>query len=142
MISTVAVGTDGSGTASRAVQVAADMARRYDAKLVLLSAFTSSGRPPVNLSGSAREVQWTFSPMAQLSEQLERTEGDLRENGLDCSTLVAEGDPGDVLVQLAEQCHADVLVIGNKGMQRRVLGSVPNTVTHKAGCSVFVVKTT
>ena len=80
--------------------------------------------------------------MAQLSEQLERTEGDLRENGLDCSTLVAEGDPGDVLVQLAEQCHADVLVIGNKGMQRRVLGSVPNTVTHKAGCSVFVVKTT
>jgi nucleotide-binding universal stress UspA family protein len=26
-------------------------------------------------------------------------------------------------------------------MQRRVLGSVPNTVTHKARCSVFVVKT-
>jgi nucleotide-binding universal stress UspA family protein len=34
-----------------------------------------------------------------------------------------------------------VLVIGNKGMQRRVLGSVPNTVTHKASCSVLVVKT-
>jgi nucleotide-binding universal stress UspA family protein len=27
-------------------------------------------------------------------------------------------------------------------MQRRILGSVPNTVTHKAGCSVYVVKTT
>jgi nucleotide-binding universal stress UspA family protein len=142
MISTVAVGTDGSETASRALEVAADLARRYDAKLVLLSAFTSSGRAPVNLSGSAREVQWTFSPMAQLNEQLERTEADLRETGLECSTLVAEGDPGDVLVKLAEQCDADVLVIGNKGMQRRVLGSVPNTVTHKAGCSVFVVKTT
>ena len=82
MISTVAVGTDGSETASRAVEVAADMARRYDAKLVLLSAFTSSGRAPVTLSGSAREVQWTFSPAARLNEQLERTEAELRENGL------------------------------------------------------------
>jgi nucleotide-binding universal stress UspA family protein len=27
-------------------------------------------------------------------------------------------------------------------MQRRVLGSVPNTVTHKAPCSVIIVKTT
>ena len=37
---------------------------------------------------------------------------------------------------------ADVLVIGNKGMQRRVLGSVPKSVAHNADCSVFVVKTT
>ena len=59
-----------------------------------------------------------------------------------CSSLVGEGDPADVLVRLAEQCAADILVVGNKGMQRRVLGSVPNTVTHKAGCSVLVVKTT
>jgi nucleotide-binding universal stress UspA family protein len=27
-------------------------------------------------------------------------------------------------------------------MERRVLGSVPNSVTHKADCSVLVVKTT
>ena len=32
-------------------------------------------------------------------------------------------------------------MIGSKGMQRRVLGSVPNTVTHNAPCSVLVVKT-
>jgi nucleotide-binding universal stress UspA family protein len=47
-----------------------------------------------------------------------------------------------VLVRLAEECAADILVVGNKGMHRRVLGSVPNTVTHKAACSVLVVKTT
>jgi nucleotide-binding universal stress UspA family protein len=35
-----------------------------------------------------------------------------------------------------------LLVIGNKGMHRRVLGSVPNSVTHQAACSVLVVKTT
>ncbi len=47
-----------------------------------------------------------------------------------------------MLVRLADECGADVLVIGNKGMKRRVLGSVPNSVTHQAACSVFVVKTT
>ena len=47
-----------------------------------------------------------------------------------------------MLIELAESHDADLLVIGNRGMQRRVLGSVPNSVTHKAPCSVYVVKTT
>jgi nucleotide-binding universal stress UspA family protein len=29
-----------------------------------------------------------------------------------------------------------------QGMRRKMLGSVPNSITHKAGCSVLVVKTT
>jgi nucleotide-binding universal stress UspA family protein len=143
MISTVAVGTDGSETASKAVEVAAEMARRYDAKLFLISAFGDEGKGrPANLSGSSLEIQWARSPVARLTEQLERAQEELRRSGIDCRTLIEEGDPAEVLVGLAERCGADVLVIGNKGMQRRVLGSVPNTVTHKAGCSVFVVKTT
>ena len=47
-----------------------------------------------------------------------------------------------MLVELAESNSADILVIGNKGMQRKVLGSVPNTVSHNAPCSVMIVKTT
>jgi nucleotide-binding universal stress UspA family protein len=47
-----------------------------------------------------------------------------------------------VLVELAQTNDADVLVIGNKGMDRRVLGSVPNSVSHHAPCSVLIVKTT
>jgi nucleotide-binding universal stress UspA family protein len=143
MISTVAVGTDGSDTASKAVATAADMARRYDARIVLISAFRGSkGGGPANLSGSSLEIQWATSPAARLTEQLERAREELRNEGLDCTTMIEEGEPAEVLVSLAERCGADLLVIGNKGMQRRVLGSVPNTVTHKAGCSVLVVKTT
>jgi nucleotide-binding universal stress UspA family protein len=33
-------------------------------------------------------------------------------------------------------------VVGNKGMHRKLLGSVPNTVSHHAPCSVLIVKTT
>jgi nucleotide-binding universal stress UspA family protein len=136
VISTVAVGTDGSETASEAVKQAADFAERFDAKLVLLSAFKDGPPPP---DGS--EAEWSYSPAAQLRGLLSRTEEQLSQRGLDCTTAVEEGNAAEVLVRLADECGADVLVIGNRGMQRRVLGSIPNSVTHKAGCSVFVVKT-
>jgi nucleotide-binding universal stress UspA family protein len=139
MFSRVAVGTDGSATATEAVKAAAEMARRFGAELVLLGALRDPG-------GSATEtdpeLQWASSPAARLREMLERTQAELRRSGLECSTLFDDGDPAEVLVRLAESCEADVLVVGNKGMHRRVLGSVPNKVTHTAPCSVFVVKTT
>ena len=140
MFSTVAVGTDGSPTAAQAVQAAAEIARRFGAKLVLLSAYRESGEGPSNPSGD--EEQWAFNPVARLRELLARQEDELRAQGLECSTLLDEGNPADVLVRLAEASGADLLVIGNKGMRRRVLGSVPNSVTHRAPCAVLVVKTT
>ena len=139
MISTIAVATDGSATAGKAVEMARDLARRFDAKLVLLSAFTDSDR---QARGDSVELQWATSNSAQVREILSRTEDQMRSEGIDCSTRVEEGDAAEVLVQLASECGADLLVIGNKGMQRRVLGSVPNTVAHRTPCSVLVVKTT
>jgi len=141
MISTVAVGTDGSTTADEAVRQAAEIAQRFGAKLVLLSAFQRSpGAPPAK--GDDIELQWASNPSARVGSILERAETRLRQAGIECETRTAEGDPGDVLVRLATECGADLLVIGNKRMKRRVLGSVPNTVTHRADCSVLVVKTT
>ena len=142
MISTVAVGTDGSVTAAKAVEVAAELARRFDARLVLVSAFQGSERPPIDRRAASPEVQWAFSPLARVQEILARTQEELQRDGIECITRVDEGDPAEVLVRLAEECEADIIVIGNKGMHRRVLASVPNTVTHKAPCSVMVVKTT
>jgi nucleotide-binding universal stress UspA family protein len=124
------------------VEAAADIARRFDARLVLLSAAQSSRDPSAGSSESSEEVQWAFNKSARLRMMLDRTEQDLRGRKIDCSTMLDEGDPAEVLIRLAEECDADLLVIGNRGMHRRVLGSVPNTVTHKAPCSVYVVKTT
>jgi len=140
MISTVAVGTDGSATAAEAVREAAEVARRFGAKLVLLSAFQdsrgSSAAAPEDI-----ELQWASNSSARTRTILERVEAELVQSGIECETLADEGDPAEVLVRLAGECGADLLVIGNKGMKRRVLGSVPNTVTHKADCSVLVIKT-
>ena len=141
MFTRIVVGTDGSETAGEAVREAAQIAQRFGAKLVLLSAFerskgsTAAGHENV-------ELQWISNSSARVRTILERIEEDLGTDGIDCDARADEGDAGEVLVRLAEECGADLLVIGNKGMKRRVLGSVPNTVTHKAGCSVLVVKTT
>ena len=142
MISTVAVGTDGSATASKAVEAAIEIAQRFDAKLVLLSAFQGADSRPRGAQAGSEEIQWTFDNDARVREMLRRTEQELRDRKIECTTMVDEGDPADVLIRLAEECEADLIVIGNRVMQRRVLGSVPNTVTHKATCSVYVVKTT
>lgn len=137
----MAVGTDGSATAEEAVREAAEIARRFGAKLVLLSAFERS-KGSSAASTQNVELQWASNSSAIVKSILERIEEDLGKGGIDCETRADEGDAAEVLVRLAEECGADLLVIGNKGMQRRVLGSVPNTVTHHAGCSVLVVKTT
>ena len=131
MIATIAVGTDGSATAGKALATAFELAERYEAALVILSAFDGSA------SG-----EWASGAAEQAERVLATAEESAAERGIDCSTAMAEGDPGEVLVELAERHGADVIVVGSRGMERRVLGSVPNTVTHKASCSVIVVKTT
>jgi nucleotide-binding universal stress UspA family protein len=140
MISTIAVGTDGSETASKAVDMAVELARRFDARVVLMSVY---GGQPTGSSGKSDEREFSWNPAAQLREILARTESRLKlDEGIDCVTRTGKGNPAKALVEIAEQCGADLLVIGNKGMHRRVLGSVPNSVNHKAPCSVYVVKTT
>ena len=139
MITTVAVGTDGSATAKAAVEEAAEIARRFDASSCSERVHNSSGR---HNEEQDIELQWAVSSSARVTAILERIEADSGASGIECETRVDDGEPAEVLVRLAADCGADLLVIGNRGMQRRVLGSVPDTVTHKAGCSVLVVKTT
>jgi nucleotide-binding universal stress UspA family protein len=148
MVSVIAVGTDGSPTAGKAVEAAIELAESFAAELVVLSAYDTrpSGwataalaagwMPPVPLEG-----EWNSQAAEQVGEILARVQHLAQARGLACRTAAAEGDPAQVLVDLAESHGADMLVIGNRGMHRRVLGSVPNTVTHNARCSVLVVKT-
>ena len=57
---------------------------------------------------------------------------------------VLPGEPAEVILQVADEVDADLIVVGSKGMHgaRRVLGSVPNTISHQADCSVLIIQTT
>jgi nucleotide-binding universal stress UspA family protein len=144
MVNTVAVGTDGSGTADKAVEFAIDLAARYAAKIVFISAYVPVGES--RLKREAREapddLQWTINPAEDVDATLRDCEERAEARGLRWASEARKGDAAKVLVELAGSNGADVLVIGNKGMDRRVLGSVPNTVSHHAPCSVLIVKTT
>jgi nucleotide-binding universal stress UspA family protein len=144
MVQTVAVGTDGSGTADKAVEFAIDLAARYEAKIVFISAYN-----PVSESRRKREgrqapddLQWMINPAEDVEATLRDCEERAEARGLRWASEAREGDAAKTLVELADSNGADILVIGNKGMQRKVLGSVPNSVSHNAPCSVLIVKTT
>ena len=120
---TVLVGTDGSTTAARAVARAAELAAASEAELI------------VAFVGDA----------AQGAEVLNRVVATLAGTPPVPQTRVLAGDPADALLGLAVAEHVDVIVVGNKGMtgaQRFLLGSVPNKISHRAGCDVLVVHTT
>lgn len=144
MLKRIAVGTDGSGTASRAVAFAMDMAERYSAELLIVSSYR-----PVSESRLRREqveapddIQWAINPTEDVDSTLREVSEQAAARGLKAMTAAKEGDPADVLCDLAEEHEADLLIVGNKGMKRRVLGSVPNSVSHNSPCSVMIVKTT
>lgn len=63
--------------------------------------------------------------------------------GAGIRTHALPGDAAGAILQVAHEVGADLVVVGNKGMQgvRRVLGSVPNDVAHRAPCSVLIVDT-
>lgn len=144
MLNIVAVGTDGSPTAAKAVDFALDLAEKYGSKLVVISSYRAvgEGRLTKEQREAPEDVQWVINPTEEVDNTLSEVEEKAHGRGLETTTVAGEGDPADILCRYAEEQKADVLVIGNKGMHRRLLGSVPNSVAHRAPCSVVVVKTT
>lgn len=62
---------------------------------------------------------------------------------LKISTEIIEGSPSQVIVDEAEKWHADLIVVGSRGLgawNRLLLGSVSSGVVHHAKCSVEIVR--
>lgn len=139
MYSTVLVGADDSATAREAVVIAADLAQAGGGKLHIVTAYDPKS---VRLEQLPAEVRYNADHPAEAL--LRRLSELVREHGLEPVVHAAEGDPADAIVRVAEEVEADLIVVGNKGMKgvRRVLGSVPNSVAHKAHCSVLIADTT
>ncbi len=139
MYSNIVVGTDGSETAAMAVEIAAGLARRDGATLHLVTATkqpagvaggpTAGGEP---LSGAGFSLLGGEEILAEVAAGIE---------GVQVKLHAATGNPATVIVRVAEEVGADLIVVGSKGMTRRVLGSVPNSVAHSAGCDVLIAKT-
>ncbi len=69
----------------------------------------------------------------------------LNEHGATGATRVLrEGDPGTQIVQYANECGADLIVMpshGHHGLARLLLGSVTERVVRHAECPILVLRT-
>jgi nucleotide-binding universal stress UspA family protein len=144
MYETIVVGTDGSATAALAEQAAVELTRRFGAKLHVVRAYQLPSS--VALASSVAEAAGGLAEADRLvsgevSAALEALAEELQGAGIDVATHARPGGAAQAIIDVAEAHGADLVVVGNRGMHgaRRLLGSVPNTVTHHARCSVLVV---
>ena len=142
----IVVGTDGSDTAKKAVERAAELAKQGGGELhiVMSAATVPEARLRSERAGVPDDVAHSVNPTedteADLREVASQYEGDLKVH-----THAKTGDPADAIIDVAESNRADLIVVGNKGMtgaKRFFLGAVPNKISHHAPCSVLIVRTT
>ena len=145
MSEAIVVGTDGSDTASRAVDEAGRLAKALGATLHIVSAYEPVRGPRVSGAPDAGAEQMPpVGPETAVDATLDQTASLMRQRGIEVATHAVEKDPADALLDVASDEDATMIVVGSRGMhgaKRFVLGSVPNKVSHHAKCSVLIVAT-
>jgi nucleotide-binding universal stress UspA family protein len=85
-------------------------------------------------SESQRQQAETF--VAKAAERL-------RARGLNVTAAVERGNPRSKILEVAEQWHADLIVLGShgrNGLNRFLMGSISDAVARHALCSVEIVR--
>lgn len=147
MLTNIVVGTDGSSSAEKAVDHAISLAKAFGAKVTVVSAYKPvSGQQQRETAGEhlPGDIRHGVGPRDEVNQILDAAKARAAEVGVEAAGLPVEGDPVTALLDTAKSAGADLIVVGNRGMQgaRRVLGSVPNNVSHHADCDVYIAQTT
>lgn len=142
---TVVVGTDGSETSMRAVDRAAELARDAGARLVIACAYFPPKRDTA-AEDVLKDEAYQIIGSAPAEDSLQTARDRATTAGAtDVETRAVEGKPGESLRQVAEDAGADLLVVGNRGLNTlagRLIGSVPLDVVRHTPVDVLVVHTT
>ncbi len=125
MFKTIVLATDGSDAADRAVQVAVDLAREHQAKLILAhidERIAAKGdMPPVH--ADEEKIRGEIKARADA----------LAADGVDATAEFGTevlGGPGPGIVKIADRADADVIVAGTRG-HSSLAGLLVGSVTHK-----------
>jgi nucleotide-binding universal stress UspA family protein len=142
---TVLVGTDGSQTSLGAVERAASLARDAGARLVIACAYFPQ-RPDPAVSDVLKDeaFQVVGSAPAEESLRLARDRA-VQAGATDIATFAIEGRPAASLQKAITDVGADLVVVGNRGLNTltgRIIGSVPQDVVRHSPVDVLVVHTT
>ena len=141
---------DGSDHAGRAIDLAADLARRYDASLWVLNvrSHQGSGRVPPELEEYERLENLYLSELGLLETAATRVAEDAADRARQAGAQKVEarvdaGDPAATIVRVASELDTDLIVLGRRGLGDiggLFLGSVSHKVSHLAECAVMTVR--
>ena len=139
MFDTVVVATDGSESVKRAVDVALDLAHRFDADVHALSVVDASevDASPEQLRDELRTALETTADAALATVE------DRASAGLEITTAVREGRPASEICEYARECDADLIATGTRGRHgenRLLLGSVAERVVRTSPVPVLTVR--
>ena len=143
---TIVVGTDGSDSSYVAVEKAAALAGDAEATLVLACAyFPTDDRDVAAAADVLKDEAYQVRGSAPTNEILlvarEKAVAAGAKNIVDRAIV---GEPVDSLLDLVNEVDADLLVVGNRGLNTltgRLLGSVPSDVARKSRSDVLIVHT-
>ena len=143
MFKSIVVGTDGSETADIALRRAIELAALTGGKLHVVSAYEPS---PARVGGNkpvAEAAEWSVGSDFKVEAVLQRAQDEAQSGSIDFEVHATKGDAADSLIAADKEHDTEVIVLGSRGMRgaRRVLGSVPNKVSHHAPCDVLIVQT-
>lgn len=159
--SSILVGTDGSPTAMRAVDMASKLAATLGIKPVVVCVYTppteqelkrmATAGDPIEQWGAGRkerdvpdEYRWRIAGASHAEDVLERAAEHAATQGVEAEVRALEGHPAETLISLAEREAFDLIAIGSVGMsgpQRFMLGNVPHRISHHAPTDVLILHT-
>lgn len=132
----------GGGMWDKRLLLATDGSRFSDAAAVSAARIAHCCHVPVTVVSA---LVPSHSPQRQQEgrEAVERTVAQLRDDGLQVDGLTQAGEADDVIIKLAEEKGADLIVMGTHGRTgfgKALLGSVSERVIGKSKCPVMVVR--
>lgn len=138
----IVVGTDGSKSSLLAVERAAKIAAAFDATLIIGCAYYENKE---EASKTLRQDSVTILGDDTAQQNLEAASEHARQFGVtSIETTIRTGAPVQVLMDIVNDEKADLLVVGNRGINSltgRLLGSVPADVARQSHCDVMIVHT-
>jgi nucleotide-binding universal stress UspA family protein len=145
---TVVVGTDGSDSSFHAVDRAAAIAADSGAALVIACAYHPARAEDVTRAQDelGDDVAYQVVGSTPAEESVRTAAERARRSGAQkIDTVVVDGEPVPTLAKVVADHAADLLVVGNRGLNTlagRILGSVPAEAARKSHVDVLIVHTT
>lgn len=139
---TIVVPTDFSPAAEQAVDVARDLALQAGPAHVIL---VHAHFVPLEIEALAVHGPHTILDdiHSRAADDLERILVSMQDAGVSSEYTALDGSPDEVIVKLARDRNADLIVMGTRGrsgLAHVVLGSVAERVVRTADCPVLTVK--